>query len=82
MKKICISCIYYLGNGTSTNTSCGGTLSLGKGETKPFYCDPPIVGRYVSVVVPGTSKVVNICEVEVYSIRRVSNDVRGDYGFN
>ncbi|XP_067027504.1 receptor-type tyrosine-protein phosphatase S-like isoform X3 [Acropora muricata] len=64
-----------IGNDTSTSTSCGGTLSLDNGEIKPFYCDPPIVGRYVSVVVPGTSKVVNMCEVEVYSVRRVSNGV-------
>ena len=79
---IFISCIIpHSGNDTSTSTSCGGTLSLGNGEIKPFYCDPPIVGRYVSVVVPGTTKVVNMCEVEVYSVRRVSNGVTGDYGF-
>ncbi|XP_015757056.1 PREDICTED: uncharacterized protein LOC107336496 isoform X2 [Acropora digitifera] len=64
-----------IGNDTSTNTSCGGALSLANGETNPFYCDPPIVGRYVSVVVPGTSKVVSICEVEVYSVRQVSSGV-------
>ena len=81
-KLICISCIITRsGNDTSTNTSCGGTLSLDNGETKPFYCDPPIVGRYVSVVVPGTSKVITMCEVEVYSVREVSSGVTGDYGF-
>ena len=81
-KLICSSCIVtYSGNDTSTNTSCGGILSLGKGETKPFYCDPPIVGRYVSVVVPGRSKFVNMCEVEVYSVQQVSSGVTGDYGF-
>ena len=75
-------CIITLpGNDTSTNTSCGGTLSLANGETNPFYCDPPIVARYVSVVVPGTSKVVSMCEVEVYSVRQVSSGVTGDYGF-
>ena len=71
--------MYFTGNDTSTNTSCGGTLSLAKGVTKHFYCDPPIVGRYVSVVAPGTSKVVNMCEVEVYSSRGISNGVTGDY---
>ena len=81
-KLICISfTITHSGNETSTNTSCGGSLSLGKGKTKHFYCDPPIVGRYVSVVVPGDNKVVNMCEVEVYSIRQVSNGVAGDYKF-
>ena len=72
---------YYTGNDTSKNTSCGGTLSLANGETKSFYCDPPIVGRFVSVVIPGTRKILSICEVEVYSIRGISNGVTGDYGF-
>ena len=72
---------YYTGNDTSTNTSCGGTLSMATGETKSFYCDPPIVGRYVSVVIPGTQKLLSICEVEVYSVRRISNGVTGDCGF-
>ena len=81
-KLICISCIItHSGNDTSTYTSCGGTLSLADGEIKPFYCDPPIVGRYVSVVVLGTSEVVNMCEVEVYSVRQVSNGVTGNYAF-
>ncbi|XP_074611781.1 uncharacterized protein LOC141866213 isoform X2 [Acropora palmata] len=64
-----------IGNDTSAYTSCGGSLSLGKGETKHFYCDPPIVGRYVSVVVPGDEKVVNMCEVEVYSGRGIFSGV-------
>ena len=81
-KLICISCIItYPGNDTSTNTSCGGTLSLANGETKPFYCDPPIVGRYISVVILGRRKFINFCEVEVYSVRQVSSGVTGDYGF-
>ena len=81
-KLISISCIITCsGNDTSTNTSCGGTLSLDNGKIKSFYCDPPIVGRYVSVVVLGTSKVVNMCEVKVYSVRQVSSGVTGDYGF-
>ncbi|XP_068677366.1 uncharacterized protein [Montipora foliosa] len=64
-----------IGNNTSTNTSCGGTLSLNTGETKSFYCYPPIVGRYVSVVVPGVRKILTICEVEVYSMRQTSSGV-------
>ena len=81
-KLICISClITRSGNDTSSYTSCGGTPSLANGETKPFYCDPPIVGRYVSVVVLGTGKVVSMCEVEVYSVRQVSSGVTGDHGF-
>ena len=83
-KLICISCIItHLGNDTSysTYTSCGRTLSLDNGETKPFYCDPPTVGRYVSVVIPYTGTHINICEVEVYSVRQVYSGVTGDYRF-
>ncbi|XP_068677377.1 receptor-type tyrosine-protein phosphatase S-like isoform X3 [Montipora foliosa] len=64
-----------IGNNTSTTTSCGGTLSMVTGETKSFYCYPPIVGRYVSVVVPGDRKILTICEVEVYSTPQTSNGV-------
>jgi len=65
----------------STYTSCGRNLFLDDGETKSFYCDPPAVGRYVSVVIPGNAKFINICEVEVYSVRQVSSGVTGDYRF-
>ncbi|XP_067027637.1 uncharacterized protein [Acropora muricata] len=64
-----------IGNDTSTNKSCGGILSLANGETKPFYCYPQIVGRYVSVVVLGTHKILTICEVEVYSFQPISSGV-------
>ncbi|XP_074611759.1 receptor-type tyrosine-protein phosphatase S-like isoform X4 [Acropora palmata] len=64
-----------IGNDISTNTSCGGTLSLDNGETKPFYCDPPIVGQYVSVVRLGTNSILTICEVEVYSFQPISSGV-------
>ncbi|XP_015759657.1 PREDICTED: uncharacterized protein LOC107338920 [Acropora digitifera] len=64
-----------IGNDTSTYTSCGGTLSLANGETKPFYCDPPIVGQYVSVVRLGTNSILTICEVQVYSFQPISRGV-------
>ncbi|XP_074611757.1 receptor-type tyrosine-protein phosphatase S-like isoform X2 [Acropora palmata] len=84
VNRLCTSCTndmdafeIRIGNVTSysTYTSCGGTLTLGNGGTKPFCCDPPIVGRYVSVVIPGTQKFINVCEVEVYSVRQVSSGV-------
>ncbi|XP_067026815.1 uncharacterized protein [Acropora muricata] len=66
-----------IGNETSfsTYTSCGGSRSLADGETKPFYCDPPAVGRYVFVVIPGSSKFIIMCEIEVFSVRQVSSGV-------
>ena len=77
-----ISCIITRsGNDTISYTFCGRKLSLASAETKPFYCDPPTVGRYVSVVILGTKKYLGMCEVEVYSVRQVSSGVTGDYGF-
>ncbi|XP_015753380.1 PREDICTED: uncharacterized protein LOC107333133 [Acropora digitifera] len=70
-----------IGNDTISYTFCGRNLSLASAETKPFYCDPPTVGRYVSVVILGTKKYLGMCEVEVYSVRQVSSGVTGDYGF-
>ncbi|XP_074611771.1 uncharacterized protein LOC141866210 isoform X4 [Acropora palmata] len=64
-----------IGNDTSTYTSCGGSLSLANGETKLFYCDPTTVGRYVSVLIPRGGVFLNLCEVEVYSVREVSSGV-------
>ena len=49
------------------------------GITKSFYCHPPIVGRFVSVVLPGVTKVLTICEVEVYSTLQNSNGVTGNW---
>ena len=31
-----------------------------------IVCDAPVTGRYVGMLVPGTSKIVMICEFEVY----------------
>ena len=51
---------------------------MNSGETKSFYCDPPLVGQYVFIRIPGNSKSLTICEVEVYSTRRTANNVKGN----
>ena len=50
---------------------------MSSGETKSFYCLPPLVGQFVYVRVPGNRKLLTVCEVEVYSTRRTSNNVKG-----
>lgn len=37
-----------------------------RGETRAIYCDPPLVGRYVTINIPGRYQVLALCEVEVY----------------
>jgi len=64
--------------GGQSNPSCGGSHSMNSGETKSFYCDPPLVGQYVFIRIPGTGKIITICEVEVYSRRRTDKKVKGN----
>ena len=49
------------------------------GETKSFYCTPQLLGRFVYVLVRGKSKLLTICELEVYSTKQNMNDVKGNY---
>ena len=51
---------------------------MSSGETKSFYCLRPLVGQFVYVRVPGKGKILTVCEVEVYSRRRTSNNVKGN----
>jgi hypothetical protein len=39
---------------------------LGPGETLEIVCEEPLKGRYVSVMIPTDSGVLNFCELEVY----------------
>ena len=52
----------------TTYTQCAyQSAALGNGETRMFYCDTPIVGRYVTVHFPPTrTEVLTLCEVAVY----------------
>ena len=36
-------------------------------ETKAFYCDPPLVGQYITINVQGRREIVTVCEAEVYT---------------
>ena len=46
------------------NTKCGGQHSVAQGQTLDVSCSGE-VGRYVFVVIPGSSKTLTLCEVEV-----------------
>jgi len=60
-----------------SNAKCGDRHSLVSGETKTVYCLPRLVGRYVYIRIPGSRKIITICEVEVYSRGRVDNVCAG-----
>ena len=60
-----------LGNSTtatdSSNQMCGSNLQVVTGQRKSFRCVSPIYGRYFYIIIPGSRKILTICEVEVYS---------------
>ena len=57
-------------NGGTSNPKCGGNYNVPQGEGSSFYCRPSLLGRYVTITIPGNSKILTLCEVEVYSERR------------
>ena len=48
-------------------SSCGNLHSMPRGETRAFYCDPPLVGEYITINIPKSNQVLALCEVEVYA---------------
>ncbi|XP_053571967.1 fucolectin-1-like [Bombina bombina] len=49
----------------NNNPVCGIVTEAEAGLVTTFCCDG-MVGRYVSVVIPGREDILNLCEVEVY----------------
>ena len=48
------------------SSSCGSLHSISQGQTRVFYCDPPLLGRYITINVLETNKELAICEIAVY----------------
>ncbi|XP_073517862.1 fucolectin-like [Phyllobates terribilis] len=55
-----------IGNSPDNNIPVCGTVTNVVSATMPFCCKG-MEGRYVSVVIPGHSEYLSMCEVEVYS---------------
>ena len=54
-------------NGGANNYLCASNIRLAANQEGTFFCKPTASGRYVYIRNPGNSKVVIVCEVEVYS---------------
>lgn len=52
------------------NPICRSGLSLGKGETRDIACDRS--GRFVTVRIPGSQKILTLCEVQVFAEEAVA----------
>ncbi|KAI8506610.1 Leucine-rich repeat-containing protein 15 [Branchiostoma belcheri] len=48
------------------NNQCGQTFPLIHGQTREVECNPPMLGRYVSIQNMAESDSLSLCEVEVY----------------
>ncbi|CAJ0968168.1 unnamed protein product [Ranitomeya imitator] len=65
-----------IGNSPDNNNPVCGTVTSVVSSTLSFCC-PGMEGRYVSVVIPGRSEYLTLCEVEAYSdsVTNRNNDV-------
>jgi len=55
-------------NGGISNQQCAATVNLPQGGVGTVVCDPPLHGRYVTLVRRGSSKQLAACEVKVMGI--------------
>lgn len=63
--RLSIQAFHYINRGGDSSQVIS---SISAGSTQRFECKG-MRGRYVSVVIPGRSEVLTLCEVEVYGSR-------------
>ncbi|XP_078496922.1 pentraxin fusion protein-like isoform X2 [Lissotriton helveticus] len=54
-------------SGRGKNPSCGSIISVARGDTLSFDCGE-MIGRYVTVFIPGREAVLVLCEVQVFGV--------------
>ncbi|XP_028402504.1 receptor-type tyrosine-protein phosphatase F-like [Dendronephthya gigantea] len=66
-----------LRNNGTTNTRCGAQQYIPKNMDGIVSCEPAgVVGRYVTILIPGDRKILTLCEVEVYGTGILGNQNR------
>uniref|UniRef100_A0A3B4ZQB7 Si:ch211-215k15.4 n=1 Tax=Stegastes partitus TaxID=144197 RepID=A0A3B4ZQB7_9TELE len=61
-----------LQNNGNDNPRCATISHIAAGKTSTYQCDGgSMVGRFVNVMIPGKSKTLTLCEVEVYAVPAV-----------
>ncbi|KAG7235847.1 hypothetical protein INR49_002106 [Caranx melampygus] len=63
-----------------TNPVVGTISVMEAGETATVTLDHRVEGRYVSVVLPGSKRMLTLCEVEVYGYRAPTGENLAVYG--
>ena len=60
-------------NGGANNHLCADNIQIPTGSSKTYGCRPKAYGRYLYIRIPGSNKILTLCEVEVYSLSESVN---------
>ena len=60
-------------NGGANNHLCADNIQIPAGSSKTYGCRPKVYGRYLYIRIPGSNKILTLCEVEVYSLSKSVN---------
>ena len=60
-------------NGGANNHLCADNIQIPTASSKTYSCRPKAYGRYLYIRIPGSNKVLTLCEVEVYSLSKSVN---------
>ena len=60
-------------NGGADNHLCADNIQIPASSSITYFCRPKVYGRYLFIRIPGSNKVLTLCEVEVYSLSKSVN---------
>ena len=60
-------------NGGANNYRCADNIQIKASSSKTYFCRPKAYGRYLYIRIPGSDKMLTLCEVEVYSLSKSVN---------
>ena len=60
-------------NGGANNHLCADNIQIPTASSKTYVCRPKAYGRYLYIRIPGSNKILTLCEVEVYSLSKSVN---------
>ena len=60
-------------SGGANNHLCADNIRIPRGRSKTYVCRSKVHGRYLYIRIPGSSKFLTLCEVEVYSLIKSVN---------
>ena len=59
-------------NGGANNHLCADNIKIPASISKAYFCRPKAYGRYLYIRIPGSDKMLTVCEVEVYPCKTVN----------